>query len=248
MHRVLKQAIAQAVAWHELARNEANAVRPPKVERKQMRVLDADGIAALIEMARDTTMFIPILLGVTTGIRRGEIAALRWHHVDLDRAQISVEESAEQTKTGIRYKPPKSGKGRTVALPAIAVDELRAHRTKQAEALLKVGIRLCEDTFVVAQGDGGPFQPRSLTHAFEAFIARLNLPRLRFHDLRHTHATAMLKGKVHPKIVQERLGHSTIAITLDIYSHVLEGMQEGAAEVIDAALQAALNKRRKMIG
>jgi integrase len=248
MHRVLKQALAQAVSWHELVRNEADAVKPPKIERKQMKVLDTDGTAALIEKARDTTLFIPILLGVTTGMRRGEVAALRWRHVDLGRAQISVEESAEQTKAGIRYKPPKSGKGRAVALPATVVEELRGHRIKQAETLLRVGIRLSDDTFVVAQADGSPFQPRSLTHAFDLFLAKHKLPRVRLHDLRHTHATAMLKGKIHPKVVQERLGHSTIAITLDIYSHVLEGMQEDAAEIVDAALQAALNKRRNKIG
>jgi integrase len=248
MHRVLKQALKQAVLWRELARNETADVKPPKVERKQMKVLDADGTVALIETARDTTLFMPILLGVTTGMRRGEVAALRWRHVDLDRAQISIEESAEQTKIGVRYKPPKSGKGRTVALPASVVEELRSHRIKQAQTLLKVGIRLSTDGFVVAQADGSPFQPRSLTHAFELFLAKHKLPRVRLHDLRHTHATAMLKGKIHPKIVQERLGHSTIAITLDIYSHVLEGMQEDAAEIVDAALQAALNKRRNSIG
>jgi integrase len=247
MHRILKQALAQAVAWHELARNEAAAVKPPKVQRKQMKVLDSDGIADVIEKARDTALFIPILLWLTTGTRRGEVAALRWRHVDLDRKQISVEESAEQTKTGVRYKPPKSGKGRMVALLASVV-ELRAHRIKQAEALLKLGIRLSDESFVVAQPDGSPFQPRSLTHAFEVFVAKHNLPRVRLHDLRHTHATAMLKSKIHPKIVQERLGHSTIAVTLDIYSHVLEGMQEDAAEIVDAALQEALSERRKRIG
>jgi integrase len=248
MHRILKQALTQAVLWRELARNEASAVRPPKIERKKMKVLDGDGIATLIETARTTTLFIPVLLAVTTGLRRGELAALRWQHCDLDRAQLSIEESAEQTKAGIRYKPPKSSKGRTVALPATVVKELRSHRAFQAQTLLKVGIRLSDANFVVAQADGSPFQPRSLTHAFEAFLAKHDLPRVRLHDLRHTHATAMLKDKVHPKVVQERLGHSTIAITLDIYSHVLEGMQEDAAEVVDAALQAALNKRRNKVG
>jgi integrase len=248
MHRVLKQALAHAVAWHELVRNEADAVKPPKVERKHMKVLDTDGIAALLQTAQDTAMFIPILLGVTTGMRRGEVAALRWRHVDLDRAQISVEESAEQTKAGVRYKPPKSGKGRTVALPSTVVEELRSQRVKQAQGLLKIGVRLSDDTFVVGQADGSPFQPRSLTHAFELFLAKHKLPRVRLHDLRHTHATAMLKSKIHPKIVQERLGHSTIAITLDIYSHVIEGMQEDAAEIVDVSLQAALNNRRNKIG
>jgi len=244
MHRVLKQALAQAVAWHELVRNEAAAVKPPKVERKKMKVLDADGTATLIEAARDTTLFIPILLGVTTGMRRGEVVALRWRHVDLDRGRISIEESTEQTKSGIRFKAPKSGKGRTVALPKTVEEELRNQRLRQAQALLKLGIRLSEDAFVVA---GRPIQPRSLTHAFQLFLAKHKLPRVRLHDLRHTHATAMLKSKIHPKVVQERLGHSTIAITMDIYSHVLEGMQGDAAEIVDAALQAALMKRRKEI-
>jgi integrase len=170
---------------------------------------------------------------------------LRWRHVDLDKACLSIAESAEQTKAGVRYKPPKSGKGRTVALPATVVEELRQHRARQAEALLKLGIRLSEDAFVVAQADGNPYQPRSLTRAFDLFLAKHGLPRVRLHDLRHTHATAMLKAGVHGKIVQERLGHSTIAVTLDIYSHVLQGMQESAVERVDAALREALNRRRK---
>jgi integrase len=248
MHRVLKQALAQAVTWHELVHNEAAGIKPPKVERKQMKVLDTDGTAALIEAARHTALFVPILLAATTGMRRGEIAALRWRHIDFDRGRISIEESAEQSKTNVRYKPPKSGKGRTVALAKSVMEELRNHRVHQAEAVLRLGIRLSENNFVVAQSDGSPFQPRSLTHAFQRFLTTHKLPRVRLHDLRHTHATAMLKSKIHPKVVQERLGHSTIAVTLDIYSHVLEGMQEGAAEIVDATLQAALAKRRNENG
>jgi integrase len=246
MHRILKQALTQAVAWHELGRNEAAAVRPPKIERKQMKVLDADATVDLIESARHTSLFIPILLAVTTGMRRGEIAALRWGSVDLDKAQLSVAMSAEQTASGVRYKPPKSGRGRTVALPATVATELKAHRLQQAQELLKLGVRLSDDTFVVAKGDGSPYQPRSLTHAFDLFLRKHKLPRVRLHDLRHTHATAMLKAGVHGKIVQERLGHSTIAITLDIYSHVVEGMQEEAAARVDADLQDALRRRPRM--
>jgi hypothetical protein len=121
------------------------------------------------------------VLGVTTGIRRGEAVALRWRNVDLNRAQIAVEESAEQTKTAVRYKPPKSGKGRTVALPASVVEELRGHRVRQAQELPRLGIRLTDDHFVVAQADGSPYQPRSLKHAFELFLAAHKLPRIRRH-------------------------------------------------------------------
>ena len=248
LHRILKQALAQAVIWGDIGRNPADAVKPPKAERRQMTTLDIDATATVLETARTTILFIPILLWVGTGARRGEIAALRWRHIDLDRAQIAISESAEQTKAGVRYKPPKSGRGRTIALPATMVQELRAHRARQAETLLKLGVRLSADTFVVAQADGSPFQPRSLTHAFRRFLAEHKLPRIRLHDLRHGHATAMLKAKIHPKIVQERLGHSTIAVTLDVYSHVVDGMQEDAAEIVDADLQAALNRRRQTIG
>jgi integrase len=245
MHRVLKQALGQAAKWQMIVRNPADQVKPPKAERKPLQVLDVDGTADLVETARGTNLFLPILLGVTTGLRRGEVAALRWRHVDLDKACLSVAESAEQTKAGVRYKPPKSGKGRAVALSATVIEELRQHRARQAEALLKLGVRLSDDSFVLVQADGNPYQPRSLTHAFGLFLAKHALPRVRLHDLRHTHATAMLKAGVHGKIVQERLGHSTIAVTLDIYSHVLQGMQESAVERVDAALREALNRRRK---
>ena len=170
-------------------------------------------------------------------------AALRWRHVDLDRAQLSVTELAEQTRSGVRYKAPKTDKGRTVALPAMVVAELRAHRLRQAEALLRLGVRVADDTFVCAREDGEPQQPNSIGYACDRFLAATKLPRIRFHDLRHSHATAMLASNVHPKIVSERLGHSRITLTMDTYSHVIPGMQEEAAAAIDAAFGAALNKR-----
>jgi len=242
MHQILKQALKQAVDWQMLARNPASTVKPPKVERKQMKTFDADGTVALIETARGTNLFMPILLGACTGMRRGEMAALRWRHVS--DACVSVVESAEQTKAGVRYKPPKSGKGRVVALPAMLAEELRAHRVQQAQELLKIGVRLSGDTFVLARPDGTPYQPHYLTKAFERFLAAHGFPRIRLHDLRHTHATAMLKAGVHGKIVQERLGHASISITLDVYSHVVEGMQEDAAERFDETLKTAMKKRR----
>jgi integrase len=132
MHRVLKAALRQAVTWRMLVLNPADAVKPPKVERKQMRVLDADGTAELVEVARDSGLFMPILLAVTTGMRRGEVAALRWKNVDLTSGQLSVAESAEQTKAGVRYKPPKNGKGRTVALSAMMVEERTTRPPRKA--------------------------------------------------------------------------------------------------------------------
>ena len=244
MHRVLREALQQAVRWQLLARNPADAVKPPKVERQQMSVLDTDATVELIEAARPYRIFIPILLGVLCGLRRGEIAALRWRSVDLDAGQLMVVASIEQTKAGCREKETKSGRSRAVALPATLVEDLRRHRVQQAQELLQVGIRLTGDTHVVAQADGNPLQPNSLTHAFTDFLAERGLKRIRLHDLRHSHATHMLAAGVHPKVASERLGHSKVGITLDLYSHVLPGMQAEAAAAVDNALQSAMQRRR----
>lgn len=247
MRRVLIKALSQAVTWERLSRNPATATTPPKVERTKMLAYDAGQTAALIAAFRNTRMFIPMMLAVMCGLRRGEIAALRWDDAEIgdNRRQLSIRQSAEQTKDGVRYKAPKSGKARTVALSATMAAELRAHRVSQAEEQLKIGLRPDGDSFVVAQVDGSPLQPRSLTHEWTRLLDKTSLPRIRFHDLRHTHATQMLSAGVHPKVASERLGHSTIGITLDLYSHVMPGMQADAAEQVDAALQAAISASQK---
>jgi integrase len=139
---------------------------------------------------------------VMSGLRRGEIVALRWKHIDLAAGKMAVVESAEQTTTGIRYKSPKSGKGRSVALSEMVVAELRQHRLAQAEELLRLGIRQSDATFVYSQQDGAPVQPRSLSQMWAA--TETGLPRVPFHNLRHTHATHMLAASVHPKVASER--------------------------------------------
>ena len=208
-----------------------------------MKALETAEIASLLAHFRPTRMFVPTLLAVTCGLRRGEIAALKWRGVDLPSAQISVSESVEQTSKGVRTKETKSGRSRTVALPSIVVDELRRHRLRQAEELLKLGVRVDEQTPVVSRETGKALQPNSLTHEFVRILSKAaNLPRIRFHDLRHTHATQLLSVGVHPKIAQERLGHSTVSITLDLYSHVMPGMQQDAASKVDAAIRAALER------
>jgi len=237
MHRVLRQALQQAVDWEMLA--------PPKVEKKEMRALDAAETAALLEILRASRLFMPVLLGVTCGLRRGEIAALRWRSVDLVNSQLEIRVSTEQTKSGVREKETKTGRARTVTLTALAVEELRRHKVRQAEELLQLGLRQPDEMCVIAQADGQPLKPNSLTHEFARFIAGSKLTRIRFHDLRHTHATQLLKNNVHPKIVQERLGHEDISTTLNLYSHVLPGMQDAAAKSVDLALREALDKERR---
>jgi integrase len=161
---------------------------------------------------------------------------------------MSITQSAEQTRAGVRYKEPKSGKARTVALSTTVADVLQRHKIEQAEELLRLGIRQSEDGFVHAREDGQPIQPRSISQAWREKLAGLKLPRIRFHDLRHAHATHLLGSGVHPKIASERLGHSKVGITLDLYSHVLPGMQEDAAARVDEAFQIALKKRATDIG
>ena len=244
MHAILKSALSQAVKWEILLRNPAAAVRGPKVGRASMQTYNLEQTAELLEAARDDRVFVPILLAVLGGLRRGEIAALRWRDVDLAASQLSVVRSAEQTRAGVRYKEPKSGHGRTIALSSTLVTELRAYRVTQAKELLRFGKRLTDDDFVVMQADGSPLRPHSLGQEWVRFLARNRaLPRIRFHDLRHAHATHLLSSGVHPKVASERLGHSKVGITLDLYSHVLPNMQADAAAIVDGALRAVLNRR-----
>ncbi|MGA8321286.1 MAG: site-specific integrase [Xanthobacteraceae bacterium] len=246
LHVILKASMGQAVRWQILARNPVDVVDPPKIERGPMTTYDLAQTADLIDAARGTRMTITVILAVLCGLRRGEIAALRWRNINLDAAQLAVTESAEQTKAGVRYKKPKSRKGRTVALSARVVNELRSHRVQQAEELLKLGVPLTDDAFVVAQADGSPLQPRTITHQWHQLLANTKtLPRIRFHDLRHAHGTHMLSSGVHPKIASERLGHSKVGITMDLYSHVMPGMQEDAAARVDRDLEDVINKRTK---
>jgi integrase len=244
MHRVLKQALGQAARWGELNRNPADGIDPPKVERKPMQTYDLPETVELIEAVRDTPLLVPTLLGVLCGLRRGEICALRWRNVDLATGQMSIVESVEQTKAGLRFKSPKSGKGRTVALSATMVEELRAQRAQRAQELLKLGVRLSDDDLVIGHADGSMVSPIYISQLWARKIAKTRLARLRFHDLRHAHATHLLANGVHPKVASERLGHSKVGITLDLYSHVMPGMQEDAAALVDDALRAAISKRK----
>jgi integrase len=245
IHRVLSAALSRAVEQQLIVRNPAEVFkrRLPRVEHRDMATLTAEQSAGLLDAMRGRLhIYWPVLLALATGMRRGEILALRWRNVDLNGGCIRVVESLEQTKAGIRFKSPKNEKTRAVTLPLFAIDELCRHKREQAEALLRLGVRQTGETLVCARQDGEPHLPKSLTSEFIHILPRLKLrdfPRVRFHDLRHTHATQLLMAGVHPKVAQERLGHSTIRVTLDLYSHVTTTMQEDAAAKIDAAFRDA---------
>jgi integrase len=243
IHRILTSALVRAVEQQMLARNPADAFkkRLPKVERREMMTLSPSQSARLLAAIKHTRIYWPVLLALATGMRRGEVFALRWKNVDLDRASLRVMESLEQTKAGIRFKAPKTDRTRAITLPVFAVEELRRLKREQAEKLLMLGVRQTGETLVCARSDGEPLQPQSLTHQFTRLIGRMkDLPRIRFHDLRHSHATQLLLAGVHPKIAQERLGHATITTTLDLYSHVTQTMQTDAAQKLDALFKTAI--------
>jgi integrase len=239
-HRILSSALARAVEQQLIARNpcEVFKKRLPKVERREMATLTAEQAQGLLGAIHHTRVYWPTLIALATGMRRGEILALRWRNLDLNRRVVQVVESLEQTKAGLRTKAPKGEKARVITLPAFAIEELCRLRREQAEELLKLGVRQDGDTRLCARADGEPMQPRSLTHEFTRLVGRVkDIPRIRFHDLRHSHATQLLLAGVHPKVAQERLGHSTVSVTLDLYSHVTATMQEDAAAKIDAAFR-----------
>jgi integrase len=232
IHRILSSALARAVEQQLIARNPCDAFkkRLPKVERRELATLTAEQSARLLDSIRSHRVYWPVLLALATGMRRGEILALRWRNVDLDQGTIRVVESLEQTKAGMRFKAPKTEKTRAITLPTFAVEELRRLRHDQAERLLKLGIRQSSDCLICGREDGEPMLPTSLTHEFAKVSGRVkDAPRVRFHDLRHSHATQLLLAGVHPKVAQERLGHASITTTLDLYSHVTATMQEDAA-------------------
>jgi integrase len=184
IHRILKSALARAVEQQAMVNNPAAAVkRLPKVERKPINALTVEQSTELLKTIRHTTTYWPTLIALATGMRRGEILALRWKNVDLEQETLRVVESLEQTKAGLRFKPPKSGKGRAVPLPKFALKELREWKVRQAQGLLELGVRQSGDTLVCAREDGEPKQPRSVTHEFAYLLRRTRLPKVRFHDL-----------------------------------------------------------------
>jgi integrase len=202
IHRILKSALARAVEQQALPRNPADALkRLPKVEPKPPAVLTVEQSTRLLQAIKHTATYWPVLIALATGMRRGEILALRWKNVELDQSVVRVVESLEQTRAaGLRFKATKTEKARAVTLPRFAVEELRRWKREQAEDLFALGVRQKPDTLVCARQDGRPKQPESLTHEFTYLVSRADIPRVRFHDLRHSHATQLLASGVHPKI------------------------------------------------
>jgi integrase len=191
-------------------------------------------------------VYLPTYFAVMTGLRRGEVLGLRWQDVDFKHGIIQIRQTVQQVKKEIFFKQPKSNRSRRpVTIPSIAMETLKKHKAAQAEQRLALGAVYQDNGLVFARDDGAVWSPDAFTSAYRSAVALKLGKKVRFHDLRHSHASQLLKEGIHPKVVSERLGHSSISITMDIYSHVLPGMQEEAASKIDSAFRLAIHNQSK---
>ena len=218
-----------------LGRNPADAVIRPKLVKKEMKTLTDTQVQTLLLAVRGTRYEALYLLAVTTGIRQGELLGLRWSDLDWVTRQLSVQRQLQRLSgQGMVFSEPKSASGRRViALGSATIEKLREHYKHQQLERLAAGGRWIENDLIFPTIIGTPIEGSNLIRNFKSRLHAYNLPNIRFHDLRHTAATLMLQQGIHPKVVQERLGHSQISMTLDTYSHVLPNMQEEAAQKID---------------
>lgn len=240
-HRVVFAALRHAVKKRVIARNVAEDADVPSPARHEVRALDEGQVARVIIASENSIWHVPILLAATTGLRRGEVLGLRWSDVDLERAKVHIGQVLQQVGKAISVKEPKTdGSRRAVVLPAIAVDTLRRHRAAQGEQRLALGLPRDDQALVFTNALGEPLKPSNFTKAFEHIVRRAGVPVVSLHALRHSHASHLLRSGINPKVVSERLGHSKVNITLDLYSKVLPGLQDEAATTTDVAIRHAL--------
>jgi integrase len=231
-HGLLRTALETAIRHGLLARNPCDLVDLPRARKPDIRVLDADQITTLLGATRGTPLYLPILIAVTTGMRRGEVLALRWVDVDLDGGTLTVARSIEQTKEGQREKETKSGKVRKVTMAALLIEGLRAHREETGRV---AGFVLCYE-------DGSPLSATGLTQRFTRFARTLDLPPVSYHSLRHSAATLLLKQGMSLPEVSAILGHADPAITARVYAHATAAGNKEAAARMDAALRKAMGE------
>jgi integrase len=243
LHLVLNQALAQAVRWLLLPANPAAGAQPPRPRRAPRHVVDASLLERLLESVTGSWLELPAAIAAASGMRRGEILALRWSDIDADLTLARVQRTLQPTRAGLVFDQPKTARSRrTVVLPAFLGPYLVRQRDDQEQRRGQAE-RWVEHDLVVDRGDGEPVNPDTLSAAWARRLRSEGLPAIRFHDLRHAHATLMLTQGVHPKVVSERLGHASIGITLDTYSHVLPSLQHEAAAAFDQLFPSETDSR-----
>jgi integrase len=237
--RVLNRALQRAVERETLSRNVAGIIKPPKVEEGEVEILTAGEIVAVLR-GLDGHELAPIVdLDLASGLRRGEIVALAWSCMDLDACTVRVERAVEETKAGLRIKPPKSAHGRRkLSIPPSTAAVLREHRKKQLELRVALGLgKAGPDALVFCNPDGTMLKPSWLSYTWRNTRDRLKLPKVSFHAFRHTHASALIAAGLDVVAVSRRLGHSSPVVTLRIYAHLFNNDDSPAVAAIEAAMR-----------
>ncbi|MEM9463942.1 MAG: site-specific integrase [Actinomycetota bacterium] len=235
VHATIQSALTDAARKGTVIRNVADLADPPSISSsgRSMNVWTGDQLRIFLAAISDHDLHPLYFLAASTGMRRGELAGLVWRSVDLDAARLTVSQQVVSVEYNLLVDDLKTETSRrTIDLDEHTVAMLRRHRRQQLEQRIATGRR--DDGFVFAKADGSPVHPDLISQTFERTVAQLDVPRIRLHDLRHTHATILLQQNVHPKVVSERLGHSSIAFTMTVYQHVMPGMQAEAAATFGA--------------
>jgi integrase len=240
-HRMLSQSLKWAVRQGYLGRNPCELVDAPSPRKHIMRTLTPTEAEIMLETARDNQYYPVIYTAVSSGLRQAELLGLRWRDLDLDLLSISVSQVLYKRRGVCIFKEPKtSGSSRRVSMTPKLGLFLRETKRQREILYLELGRPLSLDDLVFANIDGGPVDPCTLTHNFARIIKRAGLERVRFHDLRHTFASLMLLRGAKPKVISEALGHASVAFTMDVYSHIISGMQEDAMALLDEVLPAGV--------
>src|SRR2546430_3903274 len=239
IHAALHSALENAVKWNLISRNVASLVSLPHAQAHEIHPLTSDEVEKLVAAAKGHWLEPILILAVTTGMRRGELLALRWNDVDLERGVLHVRRTANRLGGYgvVEHDPKTRSSRRKVVLPNVALKMLKDHRLYQDQMKAKAGDNWKALNLVFTNDFGDFISVDKLLRHFKVLLEKAGLPHMRFHDLRHSAATILLTMGVHPKVVQELLGHSTIAMTMDTYSHLLPSMQKDAAHKMDTAFQ-----------
>lgn len=237
IHRVLRKALQQAVKLQLINKNPADFVEVPKQKGYKASFLDEEQVQKYLKAFSETNLYIPVLLGIGLGLRRGEALGVQWKDINFNSKTVTISRSLLPSGKGLIFHEPKTESStRTISIPDFVLEELQRHKEQQEDFKRLLGAAYKENDLICCYADGTAINPASFSHMFERAQDKHGLLNIRFHDLRHTNATLMLKSKVPPKVAAERLGHSSIGITMDLYSHVMKEMQEEAANKISNIL------------
>ena len=245
VHRVLHRAFHHAAQWGVVSQNIVENVCPPPVESTEVQILRVDDVKALLKKLdgrKGHTLYTIAVVLLSSGIRRGELLALRWKDVDMDGFKLRVDRSLEQTKQhGFRFKSPKTKHGRrSISLPPAAVTELRAHWKVQQELRLKLGQgKSPDDALIFSNWDGSIRSPDALTKEWTLCMGQIGMPGCTLHSLRHTHASQLIESGMDILTISRRLGHGSPGITLGVYGHLFSNSDDRAAQVMEAAFTAS---------